>query len=58
MDNVTKGCELMGILWDLYNSTSKKPRCKQCGCIMEPDSENSICECCESDMNEDEEKEE
>lgn len=34
----------MGILYDLFGRTKK--RCTMCGCILEPDSELDICECC------------
>lgn len=32
-------------MWDLFGMKNKK-RCSACGCILEPDSEFDICECC------------
>ena len=32
-------------MWDLFGMRNKR-RCGVCGCILEPDSELDICECC------------
>ena len=44
----------MGILYDIVT----KKICPICGCIMEPDSESDICECCKDDLAEGEEVDE
>lgn len=33
-----------------------KKRCIMCGCLLLPDSEGSICECCADDMYRDDEE--
>jgi hypothetical protein len=35
----------MKSMWNLFGMKNKK-RCYECGCILEPDSELDICECC------------
>lgn len=45
----------MGILYDIFYDALEKKRCTICGCIMEPDSESDICECCKDDLAEGEE---
>lgn len=42
----------MGLLYNAWLNAKRKKRCTMCGCIMYPDSESDICECCVSDMNE------
>ena len=39
----------MGILYDIFNTTKK--HCTMCGCIMDPNSKNDLCECCLDDLN-------
>lgn len=36
-------------MWNLFGMRNK-PRCAVCGCILEPDSEFDICECCLDDL--------
>lgn len=35
----------MGLFYDLF-AVGKKKHCTMCGCILYPDSESDICECC------------
>ena len=35
----------MKSMWSIFGMKDRK-RCDVCGCIMEPDSELNICECC------------
>lgn len=39
----------MSLLCDIFRGKKKK-RCSMCGCILMPDSELDICECCLDDM--------
>lgn len=39
----------MSFLYDLFGMRDKK-RCSVCGCLMEPDSEFDMCECCFDDL--------
>ena len=41
----------MGVLLDSYKRVNKK-RCTMCGCDMEPDHINDLCECCLDDLAE------
>lgn len=50
------GGDSVGVLYKLYESVNKKT-CTMCGCIMDPKSQNHICECCLDDL-EDIDKEE
>lgn len=38
----------MGILYDIIT----KKICPRCGCIMSPDSDSDICECCQDELKE------
>lgn len=42
----------MGLLYDVWLGSKRKKRCMMCGCLMHPDSDTNICECCVADMNE------
>ncbi len=39
----------MSVLADIYHGKKKK-RFTMCGCLLLPDSEGNICECCLDDM--------
>lgn len=40
----------MGLFYDIFGGKRKK-YCTVCGCLLMPDSESDICECCLDDMN-------
>ena len=45
------GGDTVGVLYKIYLDSNKKT-CTMCGCIMDPNSLNHICECCLDDMEE------
>lgn len=40
----------MGVLYETYQSMNTKKRCMLCGCIMDADHVEDVCEICLDDM--------